>query len=438
VAERHWIRVLGVPLANNSSEVGKLGRPIRILPWWAVSLGLLLMIGSTTVVMLWLLREADGDPGRRIEAIKAGFTVGLGASGVLALLLAVRRQWLQERTQVHAEQIAADNAGRAERIAADTRFDAAEKRLTELYIKAADQLGSGKAPVRLAGLYALERLAQDNPAHRQTVVDVICAYLRMPFASPPLSMRAEQPVPADDDVWQRSEVPSRDNASAAAHEELQVRQAAQRILVAHLRVDVEGDRTAATPPAPAACPRYWNVSIDLTQASLVDVDFASCRFNSAARFGGATFIGDARFGKAFFVGAAWFREATFTGAARFEKTAFGGAARFSRASYAGPARFAGASFSGYAWFREATFAGDARFETATFHRMADFDEATFNIDARFTGTLIAASPDNGQSIWPTGWALDPAVDGWHGLVPVDRGAGQPETGQRNDLPPPHG
>jgi hypothetical protein len=55
-------------------------------------------------------------------------------------------------------------------------------RITELYTKAVEQLGSEKAPVRLGGLYALERLAQDNKEHRQTIVNVICAYLRMPFS----------------------------------------------------------------------------------------------------------------------------------------------------------------------------------------------------------------------------------------------------------------
>jgi hypothetical protein len=60
-------------------------------------------------------------------------------------------------------------------------LDATERRVTELYAVAVEQLGSDKAPVRLRGLYALERLAQDNPAHRQTIVNVICAYLRTPF-----------------------------------------------------------------------------------------------------------------------------------------------------------------------------------------------------------------------------------------------------------------
>lgn len=81
-------------------------------------------------------------------------------------MLAVRRQWHQELTS------------------ADTALDASERRVTELYTRAADQLGSDKAPVRLAGLYALERLGQSNPGQRQTIVDVLCAYLRMPYEPP--------------------------------------------------------------------------------------------------------------------------------------------------------------------------------------------------------------------------------------------------------------
>ncbi|MDP9866447.1 hypothetical protein J2S55_005713 [Streptosporangium brasiliense] len=53
--------------------------------------------------------------------------------------------------------------------------------------------------MRLAGLYALERLAQDNPGHRQTIVNVICAYLRMPYTPP-------EPAPAPD--------PERDRTAA--------------------------------------------------------------------------------------------------------------------------------------------------------------------------------------------------------------------------------
>ncbi|MEV4811364.1 hypothetical protein [Micromonospora avicenniae] len=85
----------------------------------------------------------------RVESIRTGLTIGAAVTGAFALLLAFRRQQLAERTQQATE------------------YDAGEKRVTGLYVKAVDQLGSDKAPVRLGGLYALERLAQDNPAHRQ-------------------------------------------------------------------------------------------------------------------------------------------------------------------------------------------------------------------------------------------------------------------------------
>ena len=103
---------------------------------------------------------------RAIDAIRTGLSAAVGTGGAFALLLAFRRQRSTEVSAVH------------------TITDATERRVTELYAKAADQLGSDKAPVRLAGLYALERLAQDNPSQRQTIVNVICAYLQMPYTPP--------------------------------------------------------------------------------------------------------------------------------------------------------------------------------------------------------------------------------------------------------------
>ena len=56
----------------------------------------------------------------------------------------------------------------------------------ERFATAADQLGSDKpAAVRLAGVYAMAGLADDWKANRQTCVDVLCAYLRMPYEPDP-------------------------------------------------------------------------------------------------------------------------------------------------------------------------------------------------------------------------------------------------------------
>src|SRR5215467_2850475 len=53
--------------------------------------------------------------------------------------------------------------------------------LNERFATAAEQLGGDKPPaVRLAGVYAMAGLADDWEKNRQTCVDVLCGYLRMP------------------------------------------------------------------------------------------------------------------------------------------------------------------------------------------------------------------------------------------------------------------
>src|SRR5215471_3908391 len=65
--------------------------------------------------------------------------------------------------------------------------------LNERFATAASQLGSDKPPaVQLAGVYAMAGLADDWQENRQTCVDVLCAYLRMPYEPDPGD---EVPVP---------------------------------------------------------------------------------------------------------------------------------------------------------------------------------------------------------------------------------------------------
>jgi hypothetical protein len=116
-------------------------------------------------------------------------------------------------------------------------------------------LGSDKTPVRLAGLYALERLAHGNPPQRQGIVNVICAYLRMPYTPP-----AASPPDTDTDEAQA--------ALRAEHREptreREVRLAAQRILAGHLR--------------PHRVEAFWaNIDLDLTNARLIDFDLRDGR-----------------------------------------------------------------------------------------------------------------------------------------------------------------
>src|SRR5215813_12119397 len=73
----------------------------------------------------------------------------------------------------------------------------------ERFTTAAEQLGSDKPAIRLAGVYAMAGLADDWKENRQTCVDVLCAYLQLPYEPDPgsdapepqrLAFRASQKV----------------------------------------------------------------------------------------------------------------------------------------------------------------------------------------------------------------------------------------------------
>ncbi|QXJ23864.1 pentapeptide repeat-containing protein [Actinomadura graeca] len=59
-----------------------------------------------------------------------------------------------------------------------------EGQLTDRYTKAVEQLGSPRQEVRLAAVYALERLAGDSGRDHNTIMDVLAAYVRVHSPAP--------------------------------------------------------------------------------------------------------------------------------------------------------------------------------------------------------------------------------------------------------------
>jgi hypothetical protein len=259
----------------------KDGDELRVMPWWSVLLGLVAALLLGWLVLGWLFGEADraAQPDTRaqlrIDAIRTGLTVVAGTGGGIALLLAARRQWINERAQRHQERVAALERAHGDRVQAHAEalaqteerqrerqagaaeHDAAERRVTELYTKAVDLLGSGTAAVRLGGLYALERLAQDNDRHRPTIVAVVCAYLRMDGAP--------------------------DDASEA-----EIRRSAQRLLARHLKADDGAGHWSGT-------------RLELAGARLMDFDASGCILGDAD-FSGTVFTGHTSFAGAVVAG----------------------------------------------------------------------------------------------------------------------------------------
>lgn len=169
------------------NPIRRPSEPGRPLSRRAILLGGVLGVLVAAAVFLAVLHFYGGGTERgraELDVVRTAGTLVVGIGGFIALLLTARRQRYTELTLEHQRDVAAA-----------TERDAREQRITELYTKAADQLGSDKAPVRLAGLHALERLAQITPDQRQTIVDVICAYLRMPYTPPDEQSWPRMPPP---------------------------------------------------------------------------------------------------------------------------------------------------------------------------------------------------------------------------------------------------
>ncbi|HKO20824.1 MAG TPA: pentapeptide repeat-containing protein [Acidobacteriaceae bacterium] len=357
--------------------------PLLPIPRWKILAGvsIVALITVAAVIVLWWA-GTSGLTGKdlvsaRLDALKVGLSLGVGGGGLFALYLAWRRQRSTEADLDNRERALAHQ----ERVAVSVEKDAEARRITDLYGKAVEQLGSDKAPVRLGGLYALERLAQDHETQRQTIVSVWCAYLRMPFSLPPYDepdQNAEEQVLLDylDRVQER-----------------EVRLTAQRLLTAHLRVSQDKNKSEAT---------FWDdIVIDLTGATLIDFNLSRCHvrqasfrraiFKGPAFFNSITFIETIGFGRAIFsnyvtfdstrfLSRAIFEMASFNDHANFSSAEFGANAVFHKAHFAKDADFASVKFSDHANFREANFEGKVHFEAARFTKRAITKAAKFKLE----------------------------------------------------------
>ncbi|HEY1177768.1 MAG TPA: pentapeptide repeat-containing protein [Phytomonospora sp.] len=372
--------------------------------WTVVAIGSTATVGG--LVLWWLFALAGDDPDLRMNAVRNGFAVTLGLGGAWTALLVARRQWHQERqhllaekTQLHRELDADRAHERAERHAREAQEDARQRRITDLYVKAVEQLGHGAAAVRLGGLYALDRLGRRQPEYRPVVVDVWCSYLRMPL-------------------------PDREDDAAGA-DEVQVRITAQRLLKARLRDPRPVAERNATQPE--ASEEFWpHMRVDLTAAVLHEPNFGGCHLGDAW-FTGARMVGTGLFDEAVFHGDAVFTgvrcdngldldRAIFTGAASFASMVAAGHVSMTRTVFEGPVSLRDARcvgdfsvidclFTGGADLSGVHLGGTAMVVGAVFHGLPRVDD-----DMPMTGTLpitgrVTVVDDLDDSGEPKPWRL---------------------------------
>ncbi|MFI5905812.1 pentapeptide repeat-containing protein [Streptomyces cyaneofuscatus] len=284
----------------------------NLWPVWVVAPGALLLVALAAYGLylgaeVLLATESTGKTTKPVpvqDVIKTTVTVLTLTGAVLAALYAYRKQLLDEGTS--------------------HRADATQ--LTERYTKAAEQLGHDQAAVRLAGVYAMARLADDWPEQRQVCVDVLCAYLRMPYET---------------DI----------NEPGFRHGEREVRLTIIRIIRNHLQDPSE--------------PTTWcGRDLDFTGATFDGGDFSGSTFAGGhVSFSGSTFSGGEVFfsGCTFSGGQVTFKGSTFSGGMiYFAASTFSGGSVFLIDSTfsGGEVFFSGCTFSGgQVTFRLSTLSG---------------------------------------------------------------------------------
>ncbi|MEU2565135.1 pentapeptide repeat-containing protein [Streptomyces longispororuber] len=313
----------------------KVGRALAVTFAAAV-----LVAGGVFYGLVYLLDFQEIDTAKKLDAktlfdlVKLSFGVVAGAGALVALVVAYRRQRVDE---------------------AGARREATRLH-TERFSQAVEQLGSDSPAIQLGGVHALAGLADDAPTHdlRQTCVDVLCTYLQLPFT----------PDPGDEPDHQEEH-----------HRYLALRKVRHTIL----RLIGEHYRR------PEGTHRSWQgCDLDLTDV-VIDgsVDFSGAVFSGGrVSFSGAAFSGTVDFSGAAFSGTVDFESAAFSGTVDFESAAFSGTVDFSDAVFsAGLVVFTWATFSdGAVSFARATFSGGAvDFIGAVFSgARVPFNRATFS------------------------------------------------------------
>jgi hypothetical protein len=157
-----------------------------LLPTVLASLAAFVLVGGVLLLL---------DPGApKHEAIKTGGLAGGAIVALYALWLNDRRRKVEEaRQELESQRIDHDRSR-----VADERF-----------ARAVELLGHDAAQVRVGAMHALAGLAKSRTEYTQTVLDILCAYLRRPF---------RRDVDMDEFDEERSEI------------ELEVRLTAQRLI----------------------------------------------------------------------------------------------------------------------------------------------------------------------------------------------------------------
>ncbi|MEU6150856.1 pentapeptide repeat-containing protein [Actinosynnema sp. NPDC047251] len=342
-------------------------------------------IGAFLLVAGWLFVIDPNAP--KNEAIKTGGLAGGALVALYALWLNDRRRRTDEARQ--KIETARHKIETARQKLEDSRAEHDRSRVAdERFARSVELLGHDAEQVRVGAMHALAGLARSRAEYTQTVLDVLCAYLRRPFR--PRSTDDPTPVPTEE-----------------SERELEVRLSAQRLIADLLPAADQADAALYDLDLTRAYLTYFDLShrqigqLTMRAARLVE----SNSLHHTVVHGGAWFTDCESRGRLHLHDVVFREKAWFSRFAGAENT------DFSRTRFLGPNKFAGARFTGRVSFEDAEFAEPIDFAGAEFRGAFDLRLGRATV-ARTHGMKVSLEH---ETLLPEGWVVDPR-DSVTGLV----------------------
>ena len=387
----------------------------KAFPWLLVSgaaLGLTFMI----ILPIIFFQEKTGDQLKAQSDLRLAllYTTG-GAIAALGLLETYRKN-TNDRTKANADINAAlKNQEHQTKVLKEQirQFDEnafkerkAERR--ERYTKAVEQLGDGKAPVRMGGVYTLvglvdewleEKSLSDDERFKegQVIINNLCAYIRSPFTLASHYDELSQDSPTPEGIYKdKKEEFYIDKAILDSEADVRLS------IIKEIHDRIQGpDKN--TPGAWSDFEYDFSGStffypIDLTNSYYAKpINFSDSIYQSRADFSGSTYRDEAYFGGSTYQGGADFSGSTYKDVADFSRSTYQGRADFSRSTYQW-ASFSDSTYQGWAYFSDSTykswayFTGStyqwANFSDSTYKSWAYFSDSTYENETNFSGSIF--------------------------------------------------
>lgn len=332
------------------------------------------------------------------DALRTGGLAAAAAAAFYALWLADRRRKIDEDRQDierrrHDLETQRQSLEQARQHMENQRVQHDRERSSdERFARSIELLGNPADQVRVGAMHALAGLARSRSEYTQTVLDVLCAYLRRPF---------------DHAHYARLRGATDVEESIEADRERQVRLTAQRLIGELLPQSGNGRGPTYDLDLTGATLEYF----DLSERVVGQLTARSVNLYEANAFGGMEIYGDA-----------WFTSAHSWGKFIAQGTTFHKRAWFSNFEADQLVDFKQSKFDGVTKLAQAKFAGKVVLRGSKFAQPVDLNHSTFQGGLDMTSAATAKADTYGMSValdmkneLPQGWVVDRKEDGT-GLV----------------------